>query len=128
MFGTLSGIEALPAAVDDFANTSAEQGDRNLSLRHEGCEQLRPPALVAIKAPGLDQLGAGVFVVRIHVTLVPSCGFPPNHHSRMTTDGATSSPPPLGGRGGATHRAGRPRRLTEQALFSQVARQNIRTD
>src|SRR6516162_2691603 len=70
MFGTLSGIEALPAAVDEFAKASAEPGDRNLSLRHEGCEQLRPPALVAIKAPGLDQLGAGVFVVRIHGTLV----------------------------------------------------------
>src|SRR5215469_14719369 len=98
MFGTLSGVEALPAAVDEFAKTSAEPRDRNLSLRHEGCEQLRPLALVAIKAPGLDQLGAGVFLVRIHLTLVPSCGFPPDHPSRMTTDGATSSPSPLGGR------------------------------
>jgi len=70
MFGTLSGLEAAPAAVDEFAKASAEPGDRNLSLRHEGCEQLRPLALVAIKTPGLDQLGAGVFVVRIHVTLV----------------------------------------------------------
>src|SRR5262252_3937363 len=65
MFGTLSGVEALPAAIDEFAKASAEPGDRNLSLRHEGCEQLRPLALVAIKAPGLDQLGAGVFLVRI---------------------------------------------------------------
>src|SRR5215471_12492228 len=98
MFGTLSGVEALPAAVDEFAKTSAEPRDRNLSLRHEGCEQLRPLALVAIKAPGLDQLGAGVFLVRIHLTLVPSCGFPPNHRSRITTDRATSSPSPLGGK------------------------------
>src|SRR5262245_14121329 len=69
MLGTLSGLEAAPAAVDEFAKASAEPGDRNLSLRHEGCEQLRPLALVAIKTPGLDQLVAGVFVVRIHVTL-----------------------------------------------------------
>src|SRR5262245_34018700 len=96
MLGTLSGVEALPAAVDEFAIPSAEPGDGNLSLRHEGCEQLRPLALVAIKAPGLDQLGAGVFVIRVHLTLVPSWGFPQNHHSRMTTDGATSSPAPLG--------------------------------
>src|SRR5262245_50411071 len=70
MLGTLPGLEAPPAAVDEFAKAPSEPGHRNLALRHEGCEQLRPLALVAIKTPGLDQLGAGVFVVRIHVTLV----------------------------------------------------------
>ena len=69
MFRALSGLEALPAAVDEFAKASAEPGDRNLSLRHEGCEQLRPLSLVAIKAPSLNQLGAGVFVVCIHRAL-----------------------------------------------------------
>src|SRR6266853_1499113 len=69
MLGTLSGLEALPAVGDKLAKAAAEPGDRNLALRHEGCEQLRPLSLIAIKAPGLDQLGAGVFVVCIHRAL-----------------------------------------------------------
>jgi hypothetical protein len=63
MFGTLAGLEALPAAVDEFTKAAAEPGDRNLALRQESGEQLRPFALIAIKAPGLDQLGTGGFVV-----------------------------------------------------------------
>src|SRR5260370_337534 len=66
MLGTLSGLEALPAVGAKLAKAAAEPGDRNLALRHEGCEQLRPLSLIAIKAPPLDQLGAGVFVVCIH--------------------------------------------------------------
>src|SRR5215469_4022190 len=99
MFGTLSGVEALTAAVNEFAKASTEPGDRNLALRHERCEQLRPPALVAIKAPGLDQLGAGVFVVRIHGTLVPKADFRRTHQSRIATMVPHLPPPPLGGRG-----------------------------
>src|SRR5262249_18033083 len=38
MLGTLPRLEAPPAAVDEFAKASAEPGDRNLALRHEGCE------------------------------------------------------------------------------------------
>src|SRR6516165_471817 len=101
MFGTLSGVEALPAAVDEFAKASAKPGNRNLSLRHEGCEQLRPLALVAIKAPGLDQLGAGIFVVRIHGTLVPKADFHRTHHSRITTMVPHLPPPRLGEEGAA---------------------------
>jgi len=66
VFRSLAGVEGLPAAVDEFAEAAAEPGNRNLALGHEGREQLRPSALIAIKPPGLDQLGAGVFVVRIH--------------------------------------------------------------
>src|SRR6516225_6083940 len=99
MFGTLSGVEALPAAVDEFAKASAKPGDRNLTLQHEGCEQLRPLALVAIKAPGLDQPGAGVFVVRIHGTLVPKADFHRTHQSRIAPMVPHLPPPPLGGRG-----------------------------
>jgi hypothetical protein len=66
MFGTLSRVEALPAAVDELTKAAAEPGHGDLSLRHEGCEQLWPLALVAIKTPGLDQIGAGVVVIRIH--------------------------------------------------------------
>src|SRR5437870_6081039 len=69
MLGTLPGLEALAAMGDELAKTAAEPRDRNLALRHEGCEQLRPLSLVAIKAPSLNQLGAGVFVVCIHRAL-----------------------------------------------------------
>src|SRR5262249_24695376 len=69
MFRTLSGLEAFAAVGDELSKAAAELGDRNLTLRHEGCEQLRPLSLIAIKAPGLDQIGAGVFVVCIHRAL-----------------------------------------------------------
>ncbi len=69
MLGTLSGLEALAAMGDELAKAAAEPRDRNLAFRHEGCEQLRPLSLVAIKAPTLNQLGAGVFVVCIHRAL-----------------------------------------------------------
>src|SRR6266540_2075217 len=63
VFGTLAGLEALPAAVDEFTKAAAEPGDRNLALRYESGKQLRPFALIAINGPGLDQLGTGGFVV-----------------------------------------------------------------
>ena len=66
MLGALSGIEALAATVDEFGKAPAEPGDGDLPFRHEGCEQLRPLALVAVEAPGLDQLGAGIFLVHVH--------------------------------------------------------------
>jgi hypothetical protein len=76
MLRALSSLEALPAAVDEFTKAAAEPGDRDLALRHEGREQLRPLALIAIESPGLDQFGAGIFVVRIHgpcpVSFAPS--------------------------------------------------------
>src|SRR5262249_12455197 len=71
MLRSLAGVEGLGAAVDEFAEAAAEPGNRNLALGHEGREQLRPPALIAIKPPGLDQLGAGLFVVSVH-------GWPPH--------------------------------------------------
>src|SRR5262250_484641 len=38
MFRTLAGLEAVPAVGDKLAKAAAKPGDRNLTLRHEGCE------------------------------------------------------------------------------------------
>ena len=73
MLGALPRLEGPPAALDEFAKAAAEPGDRDLALRHEGREQLRPLALVAVKSPALDQLGAGIFVVRVHLAPPHGC-------------------------------------------------------
>jgi len=54
------------AVLDEFAEWAAEPRYRDLARGMEGVEQLRPAALVAIKPPGLDQLGAGIFVFGRH--------------------------------------------------------------
>src|SRR5262245_32779672 len=41
-------------------------GHRDLALGMKGRKQLRPAPLVAIEPPGLDQLGASVFVFQTH--------------------------------------------------------------
>src|SRR5262249_15511547 len=60
------GGTAAPAVLDEFAEWAAEPRYRDLARGMEGVEQLRPAALVAIKPPGLDQLGAGIFVFGRH--------------------------------------------------------------
>src|SRR5262245_6545000 len=67
------------AMLDEIAKRAAKPRHRDLALGMECIEQLRPAALVAIKAPGLDQLGAGVFVFdahgfrrQIHSVLIPA--------------------------------------------------------
>ena len=73
MLGALPRLEAPPATIDEFAEAAAEPGDRDLALRHEGRQQLRPLALIAIETPGLDQLGAGIFVVQRPCGSAPRC-------------------------------------------------------
>src|SRR5262249_40418588 len=61
----LGGTAAL-AVLDEFAEWAAEPRYRDLALGIKGVEQLRPAALVAIKPPGLDQLGVGLFFFGRH--------------------------------------------------------------
>src|SRR5262245_34004191 len=61
----LRGTAAL-AMLDELAEWAAEPRYGDLAVRMEGVEQLRPAALVAIKPPRLDQLGAGIFVFGCH--------------------------------------------------------------
>ena len=67
MLGALTGVEGLAAAVDELGEAAAEPGDGDLAFRHEGCEQLRPLALVAAEPPALDYFGAGK--LGVHVVL-----------------------------------------------------------
>src|SRR5208337_1457485 len=65
MLRALPRLETLPAPVDELGKIAAEPGDRDLPVRDEGGKQLGPVALVAVEAPGLDQLRAGIFVVEL---------------------------------------------------------------
>src|SRR5262249_20670980 len=83
----LAGAAAL-ALLDELLERAAKPGHRNLALRMEGRKQLGPAALVAIEAPGLDQLGARVFVFQTHDI--------PAHRCFLDREAsyATCSPPP----------------------------------
>ncbi len=61
-----SGLETYPAKLDEFRKRPAKPRHRYLAVRREGRAQLGPSGLVAIGAPGLDQFGAGEFVVAFH--------------------------------------------------------------
>src|SRR5580704_4321057 len=63
VLGALSCLEGLPALCDELGKRAAEPGDRDLPVGRERAQEFRPFALVAIKTPGLNELGAGVFVL-----------------------------------------------------------------
>ena len=48
MLGALSRLKAQPRAFYEFTESAAEPGDRDLPVRAERCQQLRPLALIAI--------------------------------------------------------------------------------
>src|SRR5262249_35129327 len=75
VLGADAGREALPAPLDELAIGAAKPGNRDLAFRRERGDELRPSSLIAVEAPGLDQLRAGLLVGKRHgrpySTLIP---------------------------------------------------------
>src|SRR5947207_642947 len=66
MLGPRAAAGVLPATFDEIRKRTAEPRHRDLAVRMESREQIRPAALVAAKPPSLDQIGAGLFVGNVH--------------------------------------------------------------